>query len=120
MKIKRFIETFNDRISTYHYTEEKKVVTELFWNIWGTKLNMDLPNIVIYYPKTEPMFSIIMSVKKKISENTLDDFNELFNMLKRLKAKFNLNDNQLLITINDLIPLIEELTLISNSKKFNI
>ena len=99
----------------------KRIIGELFWNIWGSKLGIDTPSVTIFYPKKNvEMFSIIMSIRKNVASITYDDFRELFDMLKRLDLEFVLNDRQLVITAEDILPLIEELKNIQNSKKFNI
>jgi hypothetical protein len=103
------------------FGDEKKIIGELFWNILGTKLDMNIASVNIFYPKSTPMFSIIMSVKKNISSITYDDFCELFDMLKRLEMEFVLNDSkQLIITTKNILPLIQELKAINNQNKFNI
>ena len=102
------------------FSDEKTIIKQLFWSIWGNKLGMDIASVTIFYPKSEPMFSVIISVSKNISLNTYDDFRELFDMLKRLDSDFFLNDKQLVITLKSIVPLIEELKNVQNSKKFNI
>ena len=103
------------------FGDEKKIIGELFWNIWGNKLDINIASVTIFYPKSTPMFSIIMSVKKNISNITYDDFRELFDMLKRLNLEFVLNDSkQLIITTENIVPLIKELKAINNQNKFNI
>jgi len=103
------------------FGDEKKIIGELFWNIWGNKLNIDNPSVTIFYPKSEPMFSVMLVINKRISTNTYNDFRELFDMLKRLDLEFVLNDSkQLVITLKDLGSLIKELKNVQNSKKFNI
>ena len=113
MKIERFIETYN-------YTYEKEEVSQLFWDIWGTKLDMGGVGVTVFYPKTEAVFSIIVTIKTSMSQVTYDDFRELFEMLKRLNVEFIFENEQLKIISKDIKKIIEELKNVQNSKKFNI
>ena len=113
MKVKKFTESYN-------YTYEKEIIGDLFWDIWGTKLDMGSVGVTVFYPKNEAVFSIVVTIGQKVSNITYDDFFELFETLKRLNVKFIFESKQLKITSEDIKEIIEELKSVKNSKKFNI
>jgi len=96
MKINKFNESAE--------TDEIKIeIKELFSSIWKDKLNLDTVSVQVSYPSANAMYHILTSPKNNINNNTYEDFYELFNLLKKANAIFEISNysKQITITISD-------------------
>jgi len=103
------------------FDEMKGDIKDNLKEIWGKSLDFVHVSITKYYPTNVANYSIILSIYKKISNKSYDDFNSLFTFLNKLNLKYELNNSsQLIITCTELGEILNELEMITKSKKYNL
>ena len=113
---------FLERLET---DDNKELLENLFYEVWGEKLFSNRygtsVRVTVVYPKSTPVFSILVILSQNITDVSYDDFNELFMFLKKMKVSFGVGDSkQLFTSIVDIDDFIKELKQLKDIKKYNL
>lgn len=100
----------------------KNEVKELFLNIWGSKLNLDYVSVSVYYPSKNAEYSIVISTKNIIDNDTYENFFELFNFLNASNVVFQNSrvSSQISMVVRDIDTFLKKMREKNDIKNYNL
>lgn len=112
------INKFNESAETDLIKNEIKIS---FSNIWKDKLDLDHVGVTVYYPLKKAVYSILITSKKFINNETYEDFYDLFTFLKNSNSTFEFRPtSQLIVEVRDIDTFLMNLREKNDIKNYNL